>query len=399
MRARRRGCEFCLGVLGPVLALGACVPVEDAADITGPEDPSDLTVVADTDTPEVFEGMTVTLSAEATGGTAPYLYRWDQNDGPVELDLADAMSDVLTTEALAAPGRYVFRVVATDSGGFHATGFATVEVIRTVTASAPELAVVGEPAELSAELTAEAAGATLTWEIARGTASLEDETSSNPTLTTAAGETVEVLLTVTLSSTDTQPVTTTRSFEIVSVFDLHPQVLMETSVGDITMELDGELAPLHTVNFLLYVDDGFYDGLLFHRNVCSDDPETDECQPFVIQGGGYRRVDGELELIEATRDPVPSEADNGLSNDALYSISLALISGQSASGTTEFFINLADNGFLDEQGFTVFGMVVAGTDVVDAIAAADRTDSPIIPGEVSLPVEDVIMQRVSRVSP
>ena len=399
MKARRRGCEFCLGVLGPVLTLGACVPLEDAANVTGPEGPSDLAVVADTDTPEAFEGMTVTLSAEATGGTAPYLYRWDQNGGPAELALTDVMSDVLTTEAFTAPGRYVFRIMATDSEGFHATDFVAVEVIEAVTASAPKLAVMGEPVELSAELASEAADATLTWEVARGTASLEDETSSNPTLTTTAGETVEVLLTVTLPSADTQPVTTTRSFEIVSVFDLHPQVLIETSFGDITVDLDGELAPLHTANFLLYVDEGFYDSLLFHRNVCPDDPETGECQPFVLQGGGYKRVDGELELVEPTRDPVPSEADNGLSNGVVYSISLALTGGQSGSGTTEFFINLADNGFLDDQGFTVFGMVVAGTDVVDAIAAADRTDSPIIPGEVSLPVEDVIMQRVRRVSP
>jgi len=375
------------------------VPLEDAANVTGPEGPSDLAVVADTDTPEAFEGMTVTLSAEATGGTAPYLYRWDQNGGPAELALTDVMSDVLTTEAFTAPGRYVFRIMATDSEGFHATDFVAVEVIEAVTASAPKLAVMGEPVELSAELASEAADATLTWEVARGTASLEDETSSNPTLTTTAGETVEVLLTVTLPSADTQPVTTTRSFEIVSVFDLHPQVLIETSFGDITVDLDGELAPLHTANFLLYVDEGFYDSLLFHRNVCPDDPETGECQPFVLQGGGYKRVDGELELVEPTRDPVPSEADNGLSNGVVYSISLALTGGQSGSGTTEFFINLADNGFLDDQGFTVFGMVVAGTDVVDAIAAADRTDSPIIPGEVSLPVEDVIMQRVRRVSP
>ena len=336
------------------------------------------------------------LTAEAAGGRAPYLYRWDQNAGPAELTLANVTSDTLATEALAAPGRYVFRVVVTDSASSHATAYAAVEVREAVAASAPKLVEVGEPAELSAEVAEEVEGAAFEWEVTRGNASLDNETSPDPTLTTSAGETVEVLLTVTLLSPGDVLVTATRTFEIVSVLDLAPRVLIETNFGDFTLELDGELAPLHTANFLLYVDEGFYDGLLFHRAGCTPNPDTGDCEPFVTQGGGYKWLSGELTAVGATRAAVHSEADNGLSNAELYSVSLALLPGDPDSGTTEFFINLTDNGFLDEQGFTVFGAVVDGFDVVDVIAATETTDNPIIPGEVSLPVEDVIMERVSR---
>ncbi len=365
----------------------------------GPEEPSDLVVTAGTETPTTLEAAAVTLTAEAAGGEPPYLFRWDQNAGPAEITLADVTTSTATTGPLTSPGRYLFRVVVTDGEGFHATGFVAVEVVDAVTATAPEIAVVGEPVELSATLDPRVGDASVLWEVVRGTASLEGASSTSPRLTTTTGETVEVLLTVSSPSAGDAPATATRSFEIVSVHDLHPRVLVETTNGDFTLEFDGELAPLHTANFLLYVDDGFYDGLLFHRNACTENRETEVCEPFVLQGGGYRRVAEDLEPEKATRDPVASEAENGLTNGVPYSVSLAFTGGDPESGTTQFFINLADNGVLDDQSFTVFGSVSAGREIVDAIAATERTDSPIVPGEVSLPVEDVIIERMSRVNP
>jgi len=218
-------------------------------------------------------------------------------------------------------------------------------------------------------------------------------------LTSGAAGTVRIRLTATIPSPQGAAVTAERNFEIASVEDLTPRILIETNFGNITIELDGAAAPLHVANFLLYVDDGFFAGLLFHRIACSTNAESGECEPFVLQGGGYKRVEGEVEAVDVTRDPVPSEADNGLSNGALHSIALALSGGDPDSGTTQFFINLStDNSFLDDQGFTVFGQVVEGTDVVDDIAALETIASPIIPGEVSLPAQDVIMERVTRVS-
>jgi cyclophilin family peptidyl-prolyl cis-trans isomerase len=191
-----------------------------------------------------------------------------------------------------------------------------------------------------------------------------------------------------------------RTFEVASVSNLNPRVLVETSLGDITIQLEGEAAPRHTANFLLYVDDGFFDGLLFHRAVCTPGATPEECEPFVIQTGGFERIGDEIVEREPTRDSVDSESESGLTNGAMYSVSLALAGGDPNSGTTQFFVNLdVDNAFLDDQGFTAFGQVVAGTDVVDAISAVETTTNDLLGGEPSLPVEDIVLIRASRLNP
>ena len=385
-------------VVAAALAMASCVPLRDAG-VVSPADGADLTVTASTQTPEVFEGTAVTLAADAGGGTQPYLFRWDQNGGPAELTLTEVTNSTFTTGTLLEIGTYTFRVVVTDSEGDHATDYMTVQVQPAVTATAPKLAVVGVPVLLSATLGTQSGAATVLWEVTFGDALLSGSSSANPTLTTNGPGTIRLRLTTTIPSTPGAPVTTQRDFEIASVVDLTPQVLIETNFGDITIELDGEAAPLHVANFLLYVDESFYADVLFHRSVCTPDAETGACEPFILQGGGYKRVDGVVEAVAVIRDPVPSEADNGLSNGVLYSVALALSGGDPDSGTTQFFINLSEkNSFLDDQGFTVFGKVVEGTNVVDDIAAMETIASPVIPGEVSLPAQDVIMERVTRVS-
>ncbi len=184
------------------------------------------------------------------------------------------------------------------------------------------------------------------------------------------------------------------------VDELRPRVLIETNLGNITIELNREAAPLHTENFLAYVDEGFYDGVLFHRVVCSPNVVTGGCDPFVIQGGGIVRTDGQLTLKPPTRDPVMSEAGNGLSNATVNSVSLALSGSDVNSGTSQFFINLRDNSFLDDAGFTVFGQVISGMDILDAMLDVQTQLNLFAPpGEASLPVEDIVMQRVARVAP
>lgn len=399
-RARALGLLMSAGTLAIVWATG-CVPRSDATPVTGPEPPNSLKVTASTETPAVFEGTGATFSATASGGTEPYRFRWDFNGGPIELELGTVTESSLTVDELTDPGRYVFRVVVTDDDGRHATGFVAVTVTPAVTATAPDQAIVGEPADLTATLETEAADATVLWEVTAGTATIADPAALNTTITTTTGETVDVRLSVTLPGVDDIPgATATREFQIVSVFDLHPQVLITTNYGDMTLEIDGEAAPLHMINFLLYVDAGFYDGLVFHRNACSQATEDDPCEPFVLQGGGYERIDGELVEKTPTRDPVVAEADNGLTNATVYSVSLALVGNDSGSGTTQFFINLdSDNGFLDDRDFTVFGQIVEGTDVVDTIVAQPTVDSPFLPGEPSLPAEDVIIERITRINP
>jgi len=137
------------------------------------------------------------------------------------------------------------------------------------------------------------------------------------------------------------------------------KVLMKTSKGDITIELNGAKAPVTVKNFLSYVKDGFYNGTIFHRVISG----------FMIQGGG---VTAEMHEKNA-KAPIKNEAGNGLEN-LRGTIAMARTTDVD-SATCQFFINHKDNAFLDHKndtpdgfGYCVFGKVVAGTDVVDAIA-------------------------------
>ncbi|WP_307692439.1 peptidylprolyl isomerase [Variovorax ginsengisoli] len=135
-----------------------------------------------------------------------------------------------------------------------------------------------------------------------------------------------------------------------------PRVKLSTSAGDIVVELAPAKAPKTVANFLQYVKDKHYDGTVFHRVI----------DGFMIQGGGYSATLKE----KPTRAPVVLEADNGLKNDK-YTIAMARTSNPN-SATSQFFINVKDNTMLnapnpDGYGYTVFGKVVAGTDVVDKI--------------------------------
>lgn len=158
-------------------------------------------------------------------------------------------------------------------------------------------------------------------------------------------------------------------------------IRLTTNLGTIDIELDFEKAPVTAANFEEYVKAGHFDGLLFHRVIPG----------FMIQGGGY--TSGLKE--RATRDPIKNEANNGLKNDK-YTIAMAR-TNDPHSATSQFFINVADNDFLNFTsetprgwGYAVFGKVVAGTEVVDAIARV-RTGSYGFHQDV--PVEDVIIEK------
>lgn len=133
-------------------------------------------------------------------------------------------------------------------------------------------------------------------------------------------------------------------------------ILMSTSLGDLQIDLFPEQAPISVENFLAYVDEGFYDGTVFHRVI----------PKFMIQGGGFTR-----EMREKRgHAPIHNEAANGLRNER-YTLAMARTS-DIHSATSQFFINVADNGFLDhgtrDYGYAVFGKVTAGTEIVDKIA-------------------------------
>jgi peptidyl-prolyl cis-trans isomerase A (cyclophilin A) len=157
-----------------------------------------------------------------------------------------------------------------------------------------------------------------------------------------------------------------------------PRVKLATSAGDIVVELAPDKAPKTVQNFLQYVKDKHYDGTVFHRVI----------DGFMIQGGGFTP---ELQQ-KPTRAPVPLEASNGLKNDK-YTIAMARTANPN-SATSQFFINVKDNAMLnapnpDGHGYTVFGKVVSGTEVVDKIRAV-RTGNK--GGMQDVPLESVTIQ-------
>jgi peptidyl-prolyl cis-trans isomerase A (cyclophilin A) len=158
-------------------------------------------------------------------------------------------------------------------------------------------------------------------------------------------------------------------------------IRFETTLGDFTAEFFEKEAPLSVANFLRYVDDGFFDGAIFHRIVPG----------FVIQGGGFT----EDMTQKKTRPTVKNEADNGLKNSR-GTLSMARTNDIN-SATSQFFVNLKDNDSLDHSrgnfGYAVFARVTEGMDVVDKIAAVETGRRR---GFDDVPVEPVIMKTVRR---
>ncbi len=158
-------------------------------------------------------------------------------------------------------------------------------------------------------------------------------------------------------------------------------IRFETTLGDFTVELFEKEAPQSVENFLRYIDGGFFDGTIFHRIVPG----------FVIQGGGFT----EDMAQKRTHPPVKNEADNGLKN-ARGSLSMAR-TNDIHSATSQFFVNLKDNEFLDHSrgnfGYAVFAKVTEGMDVIDKIAAVETGRRR---GFDDVPVEAVIMKSVRR---
>jgi len=162
-------------------------------------------------------------------------------------------------------------------------------------------------------------------------------------------------------------------------------VRLETNFGVIAIELDTGRAPATVKNFLEYVESGFYSNTVFHRVI----------DGFMIQGGGFEPGMNQ----KRARSPIKNEADNGLKNER-YTIAMARTS-EPHSASSQFFINVKDNGFLDHTapnaqgwGYCVFGKVVEGRDVVDKIKQVKTGKRG---GHADVPVEDVIIERAEAV--
>lgn len=164
----------------------------------------------------------------------------------------------------------------------------------------------------------------------------------------------------------------------------NPTVEVKTNQGTIVLELFPDKAPESVKNFLEYARSGFYDGTIFHRVIAG----------FMIQGGGFTTDYTQ----KPTRAPIKNEADNGLKN-APYTLAMAR-TGDPHSATAQFFINVADNEFLNHRapnprgwGYAVFGKVVKGQEVVTQIAKSQTGSGGPFPTDV--PVKPVVMEKVT----
>lgn len=162
-------------------------------------------------------------------------------------------------------------------------------------------------------------------------------------------------------------------------------VLITTTLGDITLALDQDKAPVSVANFLAYVDAGHYAGTIFHRVI----------DGFMVQGGGFT-----ADMVQKpTKPPIVNEWRNGLKNKA-GTVAMARVGGRPDSATCQFFINVKDNGFLDAPqpdgaAYAVFGRVVKGMEVVNAIRVAKTTRRSGMQDVPETPIEITAVRRLT----
>jgi peptidyl-prolyl cis-trans isomerase A (cyclophilin A) len=212
-------------------------------------------------------------------------------------------------------------------------------------------------------------------------ANQEGKPAATPAATPAQPATAPAAQPATPATPSAKPAEGVKAEETVA----YEYVVLETSKGNITLELNATKAPISTANFLKYVDKGHYNGTIFHRVISN----------FMIQGGGFNR-----DMIQkATEAPIKNEWKNGLKN-VRGTIAMARTPVPD-SATSQFFINVVDNAFLDRENggaaYAVFGKVVAGMDVVDAIRATPtgvnaKTRMPDVPVET---VEIKLAKKIS----
>ncbi len=390
--------------------IAACLLSLAACDQLWPTQPERLIADAGQDT-SAPANTAITLTASATGGVPPYLYRWNVEDQPDDADYsiaADASTNaVLEVEALAVAGDYVFRVHVTDSAGATDRSYVTVTADGETELETVDLEIT---AEASSPLAKEGETVTLeilfedideedvpedreyTWTVDSGSASLDDDSLANPVLTIEGQDTIKVSVDFKATNEEKEYSGAAEVYVVGLPEDEAPEVIIGVQsgntgpgqiAGEIVMELLVDTAPATCANFLRYVDEAFYDGLLWHRVV------TDS----LIQTGAYQRTAGELAEKSGAHDPIESEAETSGSN--VRGTAAAVLDGiGDDTATSQFFINVTSNGEYDaDPAHTVFAKVTSGMDLVDQIAAVEVDTET---GFTNVPVEDVLVATLRR---
>ncbi|MEP0841626.1 MAG: peptidylprolyl isomerase [Phycisphaerae bacterium] len=331
----------------------------------------------------VTPGTTVTL--DATDSRDPdgqeLTFRWVQTGGTT-VALSDPTASRPTFSAPNVSGGITFELTVTDPFGGLATDTVVVTVNLPPTADAGQDRLVAEKVVVAlrgAGSDGDTSGALqFAWTQTAGPA----VTLSNPGIAQPTFTVPEGALPLSFRLTVTDAAGAASSDEVTLTPVTEPRVRLATTRGDVVFDLFEDEAPINAVNFLQYVEDGFYDGTIIHRVV-------NEPDPFVIQGGGFEP--GLVKRTAGLRAAVRNEFSPDRSN-LRGTVAMAKLANDPDSATSQFFVNLADNSEnLDHQngGFTVFATVIEGMDVVDAIAAVANSTRQAPDGSSMENVPDV----------
>lgn len=387
-----------------------CPPTTPPDDGTPPADSATIDTTIDAPQSAVA-GESVTLTARTAGAPdgSQMFYDWLQIAGPgVSLADRDQPTAKFTAPSLEFDGRITILVVTRDASGAAGEAAASIDIVADpnfspydwgdvsgggATGSTSPVANAGSDvrSDPGDTVTLDGTGSSgqglrYRWRQVSGTTvELTGADTAQATLTVPdyIPDSDENTLVFELTVTDEANRTTSdRTKVVISNPDVSDtRVVVETSRGTFKILLYPEEAPITVENFLQYVDDGFYDGTIFHRVIAG----------FVVQGGGF-----EPGLVrKETRDTIVLEADNGLKN--LRGTVAMARTNEPDSATSQWFVNLVDNDFLDyapdNPGYAVFGEVYEGMDVVDQIAAVQTGE---VSGFQDVPLNDVTIISVTR---
>jgi cyclophilin family peptidyl-prolyl cis-trans isomerase len=337
----------------------------------------------------------IELTANVTDGSEDLSFAWRVVSGPGEF--ADDDQPVATFTSATAGEAVVEVEVVDNETEDRITAQVTITVEQgepveafTVETDPPALVARNESIGISAVVSTDPGTLTYAWSAESGSPIIDDPTSSSPTVTITGEATTHLIVEVTATNESGSTRTESADVYLVTLEEAEPVVVFEIEdFGVVRIRLTPELTPITVANFLSYVDEGFYDGLIIHRV---------EVGAFgVIQGGGYApdAVPDFAETVE-THDPIINEAEFGGSN-IRGTISMAR-TGEPDSATSQFFLNTTDNTSLDfaeggNPGYAVFGEVIEGMDVLDRISEEVETTAQ---GQIHFVTEPVIMTSVTR---
>lgn len=345
----------------------------------------------------VLEETVVTLTGTAGDGFGTRTASWTQKSGPAaQLADANAISTTFTAPSVAEPTTLTFELTVSDGSGATITDTVEVTVVASLTADAGGVVTVYPGAQVALQGSVVGGGGQVTysWQQTDGeSVTLTDANTATPSFSAPEGEDDKTLvfeLTVTDPNSDTDVDTVTITVHA-------PRVRFATTMGEFVILLRPDKAPIGVQNFMRYVNEDFYQGLIMHRVI----------QDFMAQGGGWPPDFSQMER----HDGIQIESNNGLSN-VRASVAYARTSDPN-SATSEFFVNLVDNtlagaqdgnanlDYVDAQnpGYAVFGRIIEGMAVIDAMAQV-ATHSVQIPWNPSttfdnVPVTAIVFNEVS----